>query len=52
MTWDNGSHHFEVEVLPDGRYDWFYLNRDSGERLGEDDCPAAEPLRLPCLFPF
>lgn len=39
MTWDRGPHHFEIEVLSNGRYDWFYLDRTSGERLGEDDHP-------------
>lgn len=37
MTWDRGPHHFEIEVLPNGRYDWFYLDRTSGERLGEEE---------------
>lgn len=37
MTWDSGPHHFEIEILADGRYDWFYLDRSSGERLGEED---------------
>lgn len=39
MSWDRGSHHFEIEVFRDGRYDWFYLNRDSGERVGEENHP-------------
>lgn len=39
MTWDRGPHHFEIEVLPNGVYDWFYLDRASGERLGEDEHP-------------
>jgi len=40
MTWDRGPHHFEIEILPDGRYDWFYLDRSSGERAGEEELPA------------
>lgn len=39
MTWDSGPHHFEIEGFPDGRYDWFYLDRNSGERIGEEDYP-------------
>lgn len=39
MTWDRGPHHFEIEMLPNGSYDWFYLDRTSGERLGEDEHP-------------
>lgn len=37
MTWDSGPHHFEIEILTEGRYDWFYLDRSAGERLGEED---------------
>lgn len=37
MTWDSGPHHFEIEILAEGRYDWFYLDRSSGERLGEEN---------------
>lgn len=37
MTWDSGPHHFEIETFADGRYDWFYLDRSSGERFGEED---------------
>jgi hypothetical protein len=37
MTWDRGRHHFEVEVLSHGAYDWFYMDRDSDERAGAED---------------
>jgi hypothetical protein len=40
MTWDRGPRHFEIEILPDGRYDWFYLDRSSGERAGEEEHPV------------
>jgi hypothetical protein len=36
MTWDRGRHHFEIEVLPDGNYDWFYMDRESNARSGEE----------------
>lgn len=39
MTWDRDSHHFEIEILPDGKYEWFYLDRSSGESCGEEDHP-------------
>lgn len=39
MTWDRGPHHFEIELLPDERYDWFYFDRTSGEHRGEDEHP-------------
>ena len=33
MTWDRGRHHFEIEVLSDGIYDWFYMDRNSRREL-------------------
>ncbi len=39
MSWDNGRHHFEIEVAPDGTYGWFYMDRDSDSRHGEEDQP-------------
>ena len=40
MTWDHGRHHFEVEIFSDGRYDWFYMDRESSFRAGEEDRSA------------
>ncbi|MFY9821107.1 MAG: hypothetical protein WAM82_06980 [Thermoanaerobaculia bacterium] len=39
MSWDNGRHHFEIEVTPEGTFDWFYMDRDSDARDGEEDQP-------------
>jgi hypothetical protein len=39
MSWDNGRHHFEIEVTPDGTFDWFYMDRSSDTRAGEEDQP-------------
>lgn len=39
MSWDNGRHHFEIEVAPDGTFGWFYMDRDSELRFGEEDRP-------------
>ena len=39
MSWDNGRHHFEIEVTPDGTYGWFYMDRDSDSRHGGEDQP-------------
>jgi hypothetical protein len=36
MTWDKGSHHFEVELHAGGLFDWFYLDRATDEFFGED----------------
>ena len=39
MTWDRGRHHFEIEVLTNGTYDWFYMDRDSQARAGAEARP-------------
>jgi len=37
MSWDHGRHHFEIEVSSGGTYSWFYMDRDSDSRQGEED---------------
>lgn len=37
LVWDQGDHHFEIELLPNGTYDWFYMDRGSSLRGGEED---------------
>lgn len=37
MTWDRGRHHFEIEVDNSGTYGWFYMDRESPDRGGEED---------------
>lgn len=37
MTWDLGRHHFEIDATSEGRYDWFYMDRESETRAGEED---------------
>ena len=39
MTWDRGGHHFEIEVLSDDTYDWFYMDRRSEGRAGAEAVP-------------
>ena len=39
MSWDNGRHHFEIEVSADGTFGWFYMDRESDVRQGEEDRP-------------
>ena len=47
MSWDNGRHHLEIEVSPGGTYDWFYMDRDSDLREGEEGQPFdAFPPRM------
>lgn len=50
MTWDGGSHHFEIEVLPDGTYDWFYMDRHSEDRAGAEALPLG--LYGPEMFSY
>ena len=40
MTWDRGRHHFEIDVNEAGAYDWFYMDRDSDFRAGEEAIPV------------
>lgn len=39
LSWDNGRHHFEIEVASDGTFGWFYMDRESDARQGEEDRP-------------
>lgn len=39
MSWDRGRHHFEVEIDPTSTYGWFYMDRASVLRTGEEDQP-------------
>lgn len=50
MTWDRGRHHFEIEVLPDGTYDWFYMDRHSEDRAGAEALPLG--LYGPEMFSY
>ena len=42
MVWDKGRHHFELEVAPSGRYDWFYRDRDTDKYRGQEDCTVGD----------
>lgn len=36
MVWDRGAHHVQVEVYPNGTFDWFYRDRsEEGYKFGE-----------------
>ncbi len=41
ISWDRGVHHLEIELLPNGRYEWFYRNRDTDNVGGEYNYPAS-----------
>jgi hypothetical protein len=36
LSWDRGRHHFEIEIDPDSTYGWFYMDRASDLRSGEE----------------
>ena len=40
MSWDRGAHHLEIELHPNGRYEWFYRNRSTDNFGGEYDYPS------------
>lgn len=40
MSWERNAHHLEIEMMPTGRYEWFYRNRLTDEFGGDYDYPA------------
>jgi hypothetical protein len=42
-TWDKGEHHLELEIFPDGKGEFFYRNRISGE-LWDYEYKAKNPI--------
>ena len=51
MSWNRGSHHFEIEMLEDGTFEWFYMERSTPIREGEEGLPVGvvSPLMRDCL---
>jgi hypothetical protein len=52
MSWDRGKHHLEIELLPNGRYEWFYRNRSTDAFAGEYNYPATTVLPPALLAQF
>lgn len=46
FVWDKGPHHIEVDAYPDGRLEWFYRNRLTGEVEGADEATSDIPPTL------
>ena len=42
IAWYSPRYSVEVDVLPDGRLDWFFRDRTTGVLAGTDDEPVAE----------
>ena len=52
LTWNNGPHHLDAEIHPDGRVSWFYYNRETEEREFEEGPPDTLFARLDRLRPL
>ncbi len=50
MAWDKGRHHFEVDLSDNGTYDWFYMDRESEDRAGEEGIPVG--VHAPEMFSY
>jgi hypothetical protein len=54
MSWIRGPHHLEIEIMPSGRYVWFYRNHDTNDDvIGEDssaELDAALVARARAIF--
>lgn len=46
LVWDHGRHHLLAEILPSGRYDWFYRDRQTGRLAGEEGLPFTDTAKL------
>lgn len=38
IVWDLDDHHLELDLNPDGTFEWFYSDRNSGFFTGEEEC--------------
>ena len=41
LAWDAGRHYVEIDVLSDGRVEWFYRDRETNTLDGTEDEPVA-----------
>jgi len=37
LAWDLGPHHMEIELHDDGKFEWFYKNRETNQLAGSED---------------
>lgn len=47
LVWDRGPHHFEIDALPEGLFEWFYRHRGTEKLAGGEHCTLPKSLRLP-----
>ena len=41
FAWDNGRRYVDVETTPEGRFYWYFRDRETGEISGTSDDPVA-----------
>ncbi len=46
LAWDRGRHHVDLDIYADGRVDWFYLDRNTGETAGGEGTSSRVPDEL------
>jgi hypothetical protein len=55
FSWNEGEHHMELDVFPDGRTEFFYRNRSTGKLWDhdqlEDEPIPADVVKKAALFP-
>jgi hypothetical protein len=39
LVWDRGIHHVDVDIYPNGIFEWFYSNKETRMFFGDEDCP-------------
>lgn len=37
FAWDEGPHHLDIDLLTNGKLEWFYRHCDSGVHAGDED---------------
>lgn len=42
FAWDDGPHHLDIDLMEDGKLEWFYRHRDSGEHYGDENMDAVD----------
>lgn len=42
FAWDNGRRYIDIEATPQGRFCWYFRDRESGEVQGTSDEPVMD----------
>ena len=51
-SWNYGVHHFEIECFPDGRQEYFYMNRQTGAYWDYEDTILSTEFPLELTYYF